>query len=70
MFLLYLFVDDFVLPSWMEFIGRTIQLLLSSSALAAFLALDLNSGHNKCSSDNGVIYSLVALILVSISSII
>ena len=58
------FSDDFVLPSRIEFLGRTLQLLLAFGALLAFLALDLNP-QERCSADDGIIYSLIALIVVS-----
>ena len=57
------FSDDFVIPSWIEFIGRIIQLLLATAALTTFLGLDLNP-QEKCSADNGLIASLIALIAV------
>ena len=61
----YIYIsDDFVLPSRIEFLGRTLQLLLALVALLAFLGLDLNP-QERCSADDGIIYSLIALIVVS-----
>ena len=59
------FSDDFVIPSRIEFIGRTFQLLLAIGALVSFYGLDLNPNVSKCSADKGIIYSLIALIVVS-----
>ena len=49
----------------MDFVFRIMQLVLALAALSVFASLDLNPEQQKCPSDDGIIASLIAFMIVS-----